>query len=368
VRQFDDPELAELFREDPDLLDLARAAQVRELDVPVGSNFQAYLRARLLDEAQHRLRPRGLARLRAALGSRGGVAAAFGGAAGAVMIAAAVIAFTQGHTGNDTVTVSAVSQLSGQTNVDPHTNAITIAFNEPMNQASVVKALHIVPATSFSTSWSGNTLTITPTHGLSASTAYVVRIDNSVARSSAGQAPAAPIVVPFGTQPTSPPVVGPAPSATPTLPPVLAMTVLGQTGPHADVVPAPGGGVLVTDVSSPSASPSPSPAASANASSSTSTGTSSPTPSPSSSSSPSGSSTSGQASGSTGSASPAGSASSSSTSTASPPSGLVSYGSGTPSVVGSAATAASVSPRWSPISRVAPTSLSRASTGPVRAT
>ena len=324
MRQYDDAELVELFSDDPELMDLARAAQARELEAPMGANFQAYLRARLMDEAVVRLHPRGLARLRMALGSRSTMAAAFAAGAGAVMIAVTVVAVTQ-H-GSDRVNAPAAeSVLAGDSHVDPATDAITIAFTQPMDQASVVKALHIVPATSVTTSWSGNTLTITPKHGLSASTAYVVRIDNSVARSVSGQAPQAPIVVAFGTQPRPTATPGPTPTPTPATP-VLAPTVLGQTGSVADVLAGPNGSVLVTDVASIGASQSSSQA------SGSSTGASS-------------TATSTEGAGtSTGPGASASSSTSSSSSTTAAPSGLVRFDSGSASVVGASASAAAVAP------------------------
>ena len=48
MREFDDAELAELFGDDHELLDLARAAQARDVEAPMGVHFQAYLRARLM--------------------------------------------------------------------------------------------------------------------------------------------------------------------------------------------------------------------------------------------------------------------------------------------------------------------------------
>ncbi|HET9051627.1 MAG TPA: hypothetical protein VFO60_07975, partial [Candidatus Dormibacteraeota bacterium] len=154
-----DPELDELLGGDPELLDLARTARSRRLDAPVGQNFQRYLRARLMDEAQRSLQPRGLARLRRALAPRPSLAAGAGATAGIAMIVVAGVLFVTKQAGSSGVNVpTARSDIGGQSRVDPQTKAITIAFSEPMDHASVVRALHIVPATSVTTSWTGNNL------------------------------------------------------------------------------------------------------------------------------------------------------------------------------------------------------------------
>lgn len=341
TRRYDDPELAELFEDSPDLVDLARVAQSRELDVPMSDAFPRYLRARLMDEAEHRLRPRGLGRLRRALTARGALALT-GSAAGAVMVGIAVFSLAQ-HTGDSTVVEPSASvDVGGRTNLDPTTHAFTVAFNTTMDQGSVVRAIHIEPATSFSTAWSGNTLTITPTHGLTASTGYVVRIDNTVARSSSGQAPKAPIVVAFGTKPT--PTAGPGGTPTPAPAPTLTPVVLGTVTAGADAlpVPVPGGGLLVTAVDQP-AQPGSTASSSTSAAAASSSGSSSTAPSASAATS-SASSAVTTVSGATGQGSATGALTAGSSTLTAPAGGLYRFGSGLPVRVGPAATAAAVSP------------------------
>ncbi len=251
-----DPELAELFPGEPGLLDLARHVRAVKPDAPVGENFQAYLRARLMDAAPQALRRRGLfgGRLRVSW-----LVAGSGATLGAAMAAITIVSLL--HNGGDTVVNNihpVASITAGAVDVNPD-QAITIAFDQPMDHSSVERAIHIQPATSYSTSWSDDTLTITPAHHLAANTAYVVRLDQQTARSTSGGTLVAPVVIPFGTKPA------PTPSPTPTpAPPMAAVTVLGQVsgGP---LVPSGDGGVLAGALlpsPAPSASPSATPSAS----------------------------------------------------------------------------------------------------------
>jgi hypothetical protein len=205
-----DTELKALFRDDPELLGIAeRLVQARP--EPQGDpRFQAVLKTQLMTEARTALAPKtprlGLRRPWMAWAT-GGLGAA------AVGAAVLVLALNQVHSTTNFVAVS--SPLAGNTHVDPN-QAIQVSFNQPMNQATVVQALHIEPATAFSTSWSGNTLTITPSHHLAANIPYVVTIDHNTAKAESGSTLQADVTVAFGTSPT-PSTSAPPGSTAPTL-------------------------------------------------------------------------------------------------------------------------------------------------------
>ncbi|HEY6378045.1 MAG TPA: Ig-like domain-containing protein, partial [Candidatus Dormibacteraeota bacterium] len=257
-----DLELAAIFPDEPEMLELAQLVQAARPQAPVRPHFQGQLRARLMEAAPQALRPRGI------LGLRLRPAWLMGGALATLGAAAAITVFSVLHSGGDTVVQNlhpVASIPAGAVNVSPD-QAITIAFNQPMDQASVVRAVHITPATAYTTSWTGNTLTISPTHHLAGSAAYVVSVDNRTAQATSGARLAAPVVIPFGTKPT------PTPAPTPTAAPALSEAVLGQALAGSALVAAPNGDVVVgsglavsTAAATPSATSTASPSPSATA-------------------------------------------------------------------------------------------------------
>jgi len=255
-----DTELKALFRDDPELLGIAEHLVEARPEPQGDPRFQAVLKAQLMTEARTVLTPKtprlGLRRPWMAWAT-GGLGAA------AVVAAVLVLALNQVHSTTNFVAVS--SPLAGNTHVDPN-QAIQVSFNQPMNQATVVQALHIEPATAFSTSWSGNTLTITPNHHLAANIPYVVTIDHNTAKAENGSTLQADVTVAFGTSPT------PSPSAPPgSTAPALSPTEIGPA--DGDVVGfVPNGSILANGA--PSTLPTPSAAQPSSASASASTGAS----------------------------------------------------------------------------------------------
>ena len=211
-----DTELKALFRDDPELLGIAERLVEARPEPQGDPRFQAVLKTQLMTEARTVLTPK-----TPRLGLRRPWMAWATGGLGAAAVAAAVLvlALNQVHSTTNFVAVS--SPLAGNTHVDPH-QAIQVSFNQPMDQSTVVQALHIQPATAFTTSWSGNTLTIAPTHHLAANIPYVVTIDHNTAKASNGSTLQADVTVAFGTSPT------PSPSASPgSTAPALSPTEIG---------------------------------------------------------------------------------------------------------------------------------------------
>jgi Bacterial Ig-like domain len=257
-----DPELEELFRDDPELLETAQLVHAARPQVEPDPRFRNRLRGQLLAEAARGRGARGLRRW----WRLGPAHIAWGGAAvGVVLIGATVLTFLSNHPADQTIT--AFSDLTAQHSVNPN-NVIQVRFNQPMDQAAVENGVRIQPATEVSKSWNGNTLVITPVHHLSGNTPYTVTILQSDIRAASGVTAATPISIRFATAPTPP--------AAPSAPPTLLPTVVGQAGSGGDGLGgslffAPDGslvattGVLpaaaVSPPSSASASPTPSPTA-----------------------------------------------------------------------------------------------------------
>ena len=257
-----DPEVDAVFEGDTELAELAHRVRAARPEPPLDPRFQTVLRAQLMREAPAVLGAPATERApRAARRPRGGPSwwrptrVAWAGAGlGVALAAAGVLTLVSRPLQDHQVTaVSPVAQLHA---VSPD-NVITVAFSQPMNQASVVAGLHIRPATEVTTAWQGNNLVITPTHHLTGNTPYTVTIDKASAVATNGARPAADIRISFGTAP-----------APPTVPSVatLAPTPIGPVGDSATLVPAGDGSVIATSGSlSESTTPSPSPSASPSA-------------------------------------------------------------------------------------------------------
>ncbi len=250
-----DPELEDLFHDEPELLQTAQQVRASRPRVEADPRFQNRLRAQLVAEAS---------RGRGALGIRrrwrlGPAGFAWGGAVvGAALITATVFTFVSNSTQSQVVT--GISQLTAKHSVSPN-QVITVAFNQPMNERSVELGVHIQPAVKVHFSWTGNNLVISPVYHLAANTPYLVTIAKTAIRSASGAAAVATISIPFGTAPTPTPV--------PVAPPTLSPIVLGMNGTGGSLLYSPDGSTLLSTVglvagsstASPSASASPSPTA-----------------------------------------------------------------------------------------------------------
>jgi len=260
-----DPELEELFRDDPELLETAKLVRAARPQSDADPRFRNRLRAQLAAEAS---------RGRGAFGMRrrwhfGPAHAAWGGAAvGVALIGATVLTLVDNHPVDRTIT--AISDIAAQHAVSPN-HVITVAFNQPMDEQAVERGVRIQPATKVSFSWQNNTMLISPVYHLTGNTPYRVTIAKTALRASSGVSATAPITLTFGTAPTPPPVTGQA------TPPSLTPSVLGPNAADGSLLFAPDGSVVSTaGVLPPSASSS----TSATATPTPTTPTPTPTPTP----------------------------------------------------------------------------------------
>jgi hypothetical protein len=227
-----DPELEDLFRDEPELLETAKHVRAARPRIEADPRFQNRLRAQLVAEAASGRAARGVRRW----WRLGPAHFAWGGAfVGAALITATVLTFVSNHTVDRSVT--AVSQLSAQHSVSLN-QVITVAFNQPMDKAAVEAGVHIQPAIKVSFSWKNNDLVISPAYHLSANTPYSVTIARTAIKALSGASAAAPISITFGTEPT--------PTPGPVAPPSLNPVVLGSNGTGGSLLYAPDGSVLST--------------------------------------------------------------------------------------------------------------------------
>jgi hypothetical protein len=227
-----DPELEDLFHDEPELLETARQVRAARPRVDPDPRFQNRLRAQLVAEASRGAGARGVRRW----WRLGPTHFAWGGAVvGAALITATVLTFVSNHATDQTVT--AYSQLTAQHSVSPN-QVITVSFNQPMNEQAVEAGVHIQPAIKVSFSWKNNDLVISPAYHLSANTPYTVTIAKTAIRASSGASAAAPINITFGTAPT--------PTPGPLTPPALNPVVLGANGTGGSLLYSPDGSVVST--------------------------------------------------------------------------------------------------------------------------
>src|SRR6202162_2361762 len=229
-----DPELEELFRNEPELLETARRVRAARPDAEADPRFRNRLRAQLIAESSRGRGPLGMRR-RWHLGP---THVAWGGAAlGLALIGATVVTFVSNHPLDRTIT--AISNLTAQHSVSPN-HVITVAFNQPMDQLAVERGVHIQPATKVSYSWRQNTLVISPVYHLTGNTPYTVTIAQTAIRATSGVSATKPITLTFGTAPSAP--SGPSLAA----PPTLAPSVVGSNGTDGSLLFAPDGSVVST--------------------------------------------------------------------------------------------------------------------------
>jgi len=247
--RWDDPELAGILADDPDLYELSRTLRASRPEPVVGPHFEPYLRARLMDAAASELRPRrGLWGL---LRPRPGLFAGGGAALGVAMIAAVVVATVMYHP-QDVTTFKVSANVQENHQVSPD-DVIQVSFNQPVDHAAVERNLQIHPATAVQTSWHGTTLVITPLHHLVANTPYTVTIPRTAVRDSSGRVAAADVRITFGTAPT--PSAGP--SSSPAQPAQLQPQPLGPVSDGSALVVGPNGVVVSTSGLLPAPTPSP---------------------------------------------------------------------------------------------------------------
>lgn len=247
--RWDDPELADILADDPDLYELSRTLRASRPEPVVGPHFEPYLRARLMDAASRELRPR--RGLWGALRPRPGLFAGGGAALGVAMIAAVVVATVMYHP-QDVTTFKVSANVQENHQVSPD-DVIQVSFNQPVDHTAVERNLQIHPATAVQTSWHGTTLVITPLHHLAANTPYTVTIPRTAVRDRSGRVAAADVRITFGTAPT--PSAGP--SSSPLQPPALQPQPLGPVSVGSALVVGPNGAVVSTSGLLPTPTPSP---------------------------------------------------------------------------------------------------------------
>ncbi|HZB98089.1 MAG TPA: Ig-like domain-containing protein [Candidatus Sulfotelmatobacter sp.] len=245
-----DAELEELFGADPELLEIAQLARASRPTPVLDARFQRQLRVRLMNEAQKRRvasdrRPWWRPQRRVAWGMS---------ALAACMAAVAALVVAGSHSHDHVTFVSWQSAVTEQHAVTA--DVITVSFNQPMDEKSVVSGLRLQPATAVTTSWKDNTLVITPLHHLAANTPYTVSIGRTAARAVTGSAPPSDIHIPFGTAPA------PARATIPPSPPPspLELDRLGDALPGGNVLFTADGAPVATRAilpSAPTAAPTP---------------------------------------------------------------------------------------------------------------
>jgi hypothetical protein len=215
-----DPELDELFGEDPELGAFARkvhAVPHPSARVEPSAHFRIALRRQLMDEA-YRLAAEPPAPWYRRLLAPQPMAWA-GAGVGALLIT--FVAFTLA---TSPTKVNAVQVTSPEQNAQELAlvKPIELDFTQPMDHSSVESALSIKPVMKLQYQWQGDTsVKITPVYGdLAPNTQYVVTV-TTAAKTRSGQTLPQTTTVPFTTgAPTPAPT--PAPSAQPTTTPALS--------------------------------------------------------------------------------------------------------------------------------------------------
>lgn len=220
-----DPELDELFENEPELRQLAQLMRARPhpaAHVDPSPHFRVLLKQRLMREAWERVSQPPLPWHRRLLAPQ--PLAWAGAAIGALLIVFAAWSFATTPSPHSTVKVS--STLSG--------NTILLSFNQPMDTSSV-QPVRIVPATVVTYEWEDNKhLAVKPLHDLTPNTQYQVTIAPTV-RTQDGQPVSHAAPVQFVTSPP-PPTPTPTPTSTPTstpTPPVSGLHDLAPIGAQA---------------------------------------------------------------------------------------------------------------------------------------
>ncbi|HKF19850.1 MAG TPA: Ig-like domain-containing protein, partial [Candidatus Dormibacteraeota bacterium] len=213
MRMQRDPELDQLFEQEPELRELAQFMRARPhpaAHAEPSPHFRITLKQRLMREAWERASRPALPWYRRLWAPQ--PLAMAGAAVGALLIVFTVFQFAT--TGGPKSTITVRSDLNGQT--VSLVTAIPLSFNQPMDTGSVQTAVTIEPATQVTYRWQDNNknLTITPVHNLAPNTQYVVKIAPS-AKTQDGQTLTKAPPVQFVTRPP-PPTPTPTPTSQPT--------------------------------------------------------------------------------------------------------------------------------------------------------
>ena len=210
-----DPELDDLFDQEPELRELAQFMRRRPhpaANIEPSPRFRMVLKQRLMREAWERASRPQLPWYRRLLAPQS--LAWAGAAVGALLIVFTVFTFFNTSAPNTTVFVH--SELDGAQTV-MLIKPIPLTFTQPMDASSV--AVKIVPATEVTYTWQDNNtrLTITPVHQLAPNTQYEVSVASS-AKTQSGQAltNAKPVHFVTTSRPPPSPTAQPSPSSTPT--------------------------------------------------------------------------------------------------------------------------------------------------------
>lgn len=210
-----DPELDDLFDQEPELRELAQFMRNRPhpaVNIEPSPRFRMVLKQRLMREAWERASRPQLPWYRRLLAPQR--LAWAGAGVGALLIVFTVLTFFNTSAPNTTVFVH--SELDGAQTVRV-AQPIPLTFTQPMDASSV--AVKIVPATEVKYTWQDNNtrLTITPVHQLTPNTQYEVSVAPS-AKTQSGQGLTNAKPVHFVTTSPAPPspTAQPSPSSTPT--------------------------------------------------------------------------------------------------------------------------------------------------------
>lgn len=217
-----DPELDELFSDEPDLRELAqllRSTPHPAAGVEPSAHFRMSLRRRLMREAWERAQRPAPPWYRRLLEPSSLTWA--GAAVGALLVVFAGFTFAT-VTRPQQAPVTVTSPLNRSQTVSV-VRPIELTFNQPMDPSTTEQSVRIEPALLARYSWQDNNqrLVITPVHDLAANTRYDVTVAPT-AKTQAGQTVAKTHVVTFVTvapTPTPTPTPTSSPSSTPS--PVL---------------------------------------------------------------------------------------------------------------------------------------------------
>jgi hypothetical protein len=126
-----------------------------------------------------------------------------GATVAAVVVGVVLVAYgLPSLTGPKTASVAAVSEVQGAISVDP-TAPLRLRFSEPMDDATIKAAMRLTPAATLQSHWEGTTLTVSPEHGLTPNSAYLLSIDHTIARTASGARLPADLHFVFGTAATA---------------------------------------------------------------------------------------------------------------------------------------------------------------------
>ena len=257
-----DPELAELFGDDPELLELAQRVRESRPEPDLDPRFPAILRARLMEEARTALRPRprpgsGSGRPAAARSPPGGRSRWERPWPRRPPWPSSTASHR--HPGGWPWSPQREPPAGRSTPARPSPSAST-SRSTPRASRPCWAALKIEPATQVTVTWENpETLVVTPIHPLAADTDYQVTIPKSAVQSQSGQTLSSDVTIDFGTQPA------PTPTATSSPVPALVPAVVGPAASDGLAFWGPGGAPGVTDSTAGQPTPAAAPAASPSA-------------------------------------------------------------------------------------------------------